>query len=157
MVGIEAFGRLAHTASQLPAGSLLGLVGIGHMGGAMALNLLKHKHRVLVYDKNPAAADKLCKHRATRVSSPADMVTTPGKLAAGQYPCRAKDHETGYTPQFKEFKNRAARSFSPLVPTYISPPQLPHTSHHDVRYAARGPAIDLPCVPRWAQACPIPH
>ncbi len=37
----------------------LGLVGLGRMGGNMALRLLRGGHRVVVYDRDPAAAEAL--------------------------------------------------------------------------------------------------
>lgn len=79
----ELARRLASTVTRVPAGSLLGLVGIGHMGGAMAANLLKHKHKVVVYDKSPAAMERLVKLGATTAESPAQLAATPGAHAPG--------------------------------------------------------------------------
>jgi hypothetical protein len=48
----------------------------------MAGHLLKQKYRVIVYDKNTDAVDRLCKQGAQRAGSPAELASTPGK--AGQ-------------------------------------------------------------------------
>ena len=51
----------------------------------MAANLLKHKHRVVVYDKSPAALERLERLGATLAESPAALAATPGaaQLCAG--------------------------------------------------------------------------
>jgi hypothetical protein len=56
----------------------------------VAANLLKAGLPVLVFDRNPAAVDKLVKLGAKAVGSPQEMGETPGKpaaaaAAAGQY------------------------------------------------------------------------
>jgi 3-hydroxyisobutyrate dehydrogenase len=48
----------------------------------VAANLLKSGLPVLVFDRNPAAVDKLVKMGATAVGSPQEMGETPGKAAA---------------------------------------------------------------------------
>lgn len=47
----------------------------------MALNLLRNKYRLLVFDKNKDAVERLVKQGATRASSPAEIAATPGTRA----------------------------------------------------------------------------
>ena len=48
----------------------------------MVYNLLKQKYRVVLYDKNQEAVERLCKHGAQRAASPAEVAATPGKGTA---------------------------------------------------------------------------
>ncbi len=52
----------------------IGLVGLGRMGGNMALRLLRDGHRVVGYDPAPAALAELESHGGTGKSSLADLV-----------------------------------------------------------------------------------
>ena len=52
----------------------LGLIGLGRMGGNMALRLLRGGHTVAVYDRDPAAAEALKAEGATPAASLADLV-----------------------------------------------------------------------------------
>jgi 3-hydroxyisobutyrate dehydrogenase-like beta-hydroxyacid dehydrogenase len=49
----------------------VGFIGLGHMGQAMARNLLKHGHRVTVYNRTRAKAEALAKEGAIVADSPA--------------------------------------------------------------------------------------
>ncbi|GAB4818892.1 hypothetical protein N2152v2_005938 [Parachlorella kessleri] len=44
----------------------------------MVYNLLKQKYRVVLYDKNQEAVERLCKHGAQRAASPAEVAARPG-------------------------------------------------------------------------------
>ena len=47
-------------------------LGLGQMGSAMAANLIKAGHRVRVWNRTPAAADKLVREGAERAATPAE-------------------------------------------------------------------------------------
>ena len=49
-----------------------GFIGLGHMGAAMAANLLKAGHKVTVYNRNAAKATPLIALGATPAAQPAD-------------------------------------------------------------------------------------
>lgn len=51
----------------------VGFIGLGVMGGPMALNVLKGGHKLSVYDLNPQAVDALVKAGATAASSPREV------------------------------------------------------------------------------------
>lgn len=54
----------------------VGFVGLGKMGGAMALNLLqKSEPRLYVYDANPVAMKRLIDHGAQACSNPAELAS----------------------------------------------------------------------------------
>ncbi|KAF6255727.1 NAD binding domain of 6-phosphogluconate dehydrogenase-domain-containing protein [Scenedesmus sp. NREL 46B-D3] len=59
----------------------IGFIGVGNMGAPMAANLLKAGLPVLVFDRNPAAVDKLVKLGAKAVGSPQELGETPGVTA----------------------------------------------------------------------------
>lgn len=59
----------------------IGFIGVGNMGAPMAANLLKAGLPVLVFDRNPAAVDKLVKLGAKAASSPQELGETPGVTA----------------------------------------------------------------------------
>jgi len=50
----------------------VGFIGLGQMGGAIAMNLLKAGHQVTVWNRSPAKADKLVTAGAKLASTPAD-------------------------------------------------------------------------------------
>ena len=50
----------------------VGFIGLGHMGAAMASNLLKTGHEVAVYNRTPSRARKLAEDGAKVASSPAE-------------------------------------------------------------------------------------
>ena len=50
---------------------VIGVVGLGHMGTAFALNLIADGRRVLASDRDPARVEALVKAGAEPVSSPA--------------------------------------------------------------------------------------
>ncbi len=52
----------------------LGIVGLGRMGGNIALRLMKHGHNCVVYDKNADAVKALAARGAARAGNLADMV-----------------------------------------------------------------------------------
>ncbi len=54
----------------------LGIVGLGRMGGNMALRLLKGGHRVVVYDREPAAITRFEREGAKGVHSLPECATT---------------------------------------------------------------------------------
>ena len=53
----------------------VGFVGLGHMGSAMAGNLIKAGHEVTVYNRSPARADPLVKLGARKATSVAEVCT----------------------------------------------------------------------------------
>ena len=50
----------------------VGFIGLGHMGAAMASNILKTEHEVVVYNRTPSRAQKLAEDGAKVASSPAE-------------------------------------------------------------------------------------
>jgi 3-hydroxyisobutyrate dehydrogenase-like beta-hydroxyacid dehydrogenase len=50
----------------------VGFIGLGHMGSAMALNLVKAGHEVTVYNRSPAKADPLVKLGARKATTVAE-------------------------------------------------------------------------------------
>jgi 3-hydroxyisobutyrate dehydrogenase-like beta-hydroxyacid dehydrogenase len=53
----------------------LGFIGLGHMGSAMAANLIRGGHEVTVFNRTPGKAAPLVAlgaHEATRCSTPSD-------------------------------------------------------------------------------------
>ena len=54
--------------------STIGFIGLGHMGGPMAQNLLKAGHRLQVFDLVPQAVQALAQAGATAASSAAEAV-----------------------------------------------------------------------------------
>jgi 6-phosphogluconate dehydrogenase len=60
-------------------GMKLGIVGLGRMGGNIALRLMKHGHACVVYDNNAKAVDTLAGQGALKASGLADML---GQLPA---------------------------------------------------------------------------
>lgn len=71
-MGVRAFS----TNTELPP---IGFIGLGHMGGHMAHNLLKAGHSLVVFDLNPASLDKInaqaaaLKRKVYRESSPRNV------------------------------------------------------------------------------------
>lgn len=59
-------------------GRLVGLLGAGNMGSAMASNLLRKGYRLMVCDMDDAAAERLVQLGATRAATPAHLAATPG-------------------------------------------------------------------------------
>jgi 3-hydroxyisobutyrate dehydrogenase len=53
----------------------IGFIGVGNMGGPMALNLLKAGHRLHVYDLSAPAVARCVEAKATAANSPASAVT----------------------------------------------------------------------------------
>lgn len=52
----------------------IGFIGLGRMGYNMCLNLLEHKHKLVVYDVNPKPGKKLSTKGATAVHSINDVI-----------------------------------------------------------------------------------
>ena len=52
----------------------IGFIGVGNMGGPMALNLLKAGHELSVFDLSTDAVDLLVKQGAVAVTNPAQAV-----------------------------------------------------------------------------------
>jgi 3-hydroxyisobutyrate dehydrogenase-like beta-hydroxyacid dehydrogenase len=50
----------------------IGFIGLGHMGAAMARNLLKAGHEVTVWNRSPGKADQLVAEGARRAATPAE-------------------------------------------------------------------------------------
>lgn len=57
-----------------PSAGLVGVVGLGHMGAAFALNLVADGRRVLAYDRDPAHMEAV---RAAGVEPPATLPSSP--------------------------------------------------------------------------------
>jgi len=57
------------------ASGTIGFIGLGKMGGAMAMNLLKSKPDLHVYDAFPAAMSRLTDAGATACQSPAELAS----------------------------------------------------------------------------------
>jgi len=53
----------------------IAMIGLGRMGGNMVKRLLGGGHKVVVYDRDPAAVDRLAKEGATPASSLEDVVS----------------------------------------------------------------------------------
>lgn len=49
----------------------IGVIGLGHMGGGIARNILKAGHRLTVWNRDPAKADALVAEGAIRAATPA--------------------------------------------------------------------------------------
>jgi 3-hydroxyisobutyrate dehydrogenase-like beta-hydroxyacid dehydrogenase len=58
----------------------IGFIGLGKMGGAMAMNLLKSTPDLHVYDANPAAMSRLADAGATTCTSPAELASKCGTI-----------------------------------------------------------------------------
>eukprot|EP00928_Gymnodinium_smaydae_P037977 TRINITY_DN26299_c0_g1_i1.p1 TRINITY_DN26299_c0_g1~~TRINITY_DN26299_c0_g1_i1.p1 ORF type:complete len:319 (-),score=88.81 TRINITY_DN26299_c0_g1_i1:38-994(-) len=63
----RAFARLAAPAAD----GTIGFIGLGNMGGPMALNLVKAGRKVVAFDLNTAAVDKIASAGGSGASSPA--------------------------------------------------------------------------------------
>lgn len=55
------------------AGKTLGFIGIGHMGRPIALRLLSHGFRLIVFDRTPQKVAELVRHGATAASQIAEL------------------------------------------------------------------------------------
>ena len=51
----------------------VGFIGVGHMGGPMAMNLIKNDFAVVVYDADPDKIAPFEAQGATRAGSPAEV------------------------------------------------------------------------------------
>ncbi|WP_407807187.1 NAD(P)-binding domain-containing protein, partial [Staphylococcus aureus] len=54
--------------------STIGFIGLGHMGGPMAANLVKAGHKVVGFDLAPAALEQAVKDGASVADSAVDAV-----------------------------------------------------------------------------------
>ena len=61
------------SVTPAPSRLTVGVVGLGHMGDAFALNLIADGHRVLTYDRDPVREAELRKAGAEAVSGLADL------------------------------------------------------------------------------------
>jgi 3-hydroxyisobutyrate dehydrogenase-like beta-hydroxyacid dehydrogenase len=52
----------------------IGFIGLGRMGSAIALNILKAGHELVVWNRSPAAVAELAKHGAVAAKTPADTL-----------------------------------------------------------------------------------
>lgn len=68
----------AEKAMSLELQGTIAFIGVGNMGGPMAANLLRAGLPVLVFDRNPAAVEKLTRLGAKAASSPQEVGSTPG-------------------------------------------------------------------------------
>ena len=68
----------------------MGFVGVGTMGVHMASSLLRAGVRLVVFDTNDAAVDRLSAMGASVSSSPAELAATPGAICITLWcwPCR---------------------------------------------------------------------
>lgn len=55
----------------------IGFIGLGHMGKAIAANLVRGGHHVRVWNRSPAAATELARDGAEAVAGPADAAAVP--------------------------------------------------------------------------------
>lgn len=62
--------------SSLPTRGRVGFIGLGHMGGPMARQLVKAGYDVTVWSRSAAHVDELVADGATRATSPADAIAT---------------------------------------------------------------------------------
>src|SRR3954465_3820913 len=67
--------RSSPLAGRKPMAGSVGFIGLGNMGGPMALNLVKAGFELVVHDINPARLDPL-------VAAGATVETSPGAVAA---------------------------------------------------------------------------
>jgi 3-hydroxyisobutyrate dehydrogenase-like beta-hydroxyacid dehydrogenase len=78
---VQASTRAALATRNLPDGSIMtaaphgpvGVVGLGHMGAAFALNLMADGHHVLAYDRNPMRVEALGAAGAEAAAELADL------------------------------------------------------------------------------------
>ncbi|XP_071440860.1 3-hydroxyisobutyrate dehydrogenase, mitochondrial [Hetaerina americana] len=95
MAGFQVFGRLLGpalsktgysrvihrksvfygTGSTRSNHNLVGFIGLGNMGGPMALNLLNKGHQLVVYDVNPDSMSTLADQGALLAKHPADVAS----------------------------------------------------------------------------------
>jgi 3-hydroxyisobutyrate dehydrogenase-like beta-hydroxyacid dehydrogenase len=73
----------------------VGFIGLGSMGSAMAVNLLKASYRLRVYNRTPEKAAPLVALGAVRVSQPADVVEPGGILITSLADDRAVEETIG--------------------------------------------------------------
>ena len=76
----SAAASAASAAAAAAPPMTVGFVGVGNMGSAMAGALLRAGHRLLVFDRNPAAVEALVARGAAAAASPKAIAETPGAL-----------------------------------------------------------------------------
>jgi 3-hydroxyisobutyrate dehydrogenase len=67
----------------------IGFLGLGNMGGPMALNLLKAGHSLTVFDLSPASLARLTEAGATAATSPAAIAQSDAELIISMLPAAA--------------------------------------------------------------------
>ena len=67
----------------------IGFIGLGHMGGPMAANLLKAGHQLNVFDLSTAAVEQLAEQGATACASVKELVQTKPELIISMLPAAA--------------------------------------------------------------------
>ena len=67
----------------------IGFLGLGNMGGPMALNLLKAGHSLTVFDLSPASLARLVEAGATAATSPAAIAQSDAELIISMLPAAA--------------------------------------------------------------------
>ena len=67
----------------------IGFLGLGNMGGPMALNLLKAGHSLTVFDLSPASLARLVEAGATAAASPAAIAQSDAELIISMLPAAA--------------------------------------------------------------------
>ncbi|MDX1369576.1 3-hydroxyisobutyrate dehydrogenase [Pseudomonas sp.] len=67
----------------------IGFLGLGNMGGPMALNLLKAGHSLTVFDLSPASLARLTEAGATAAASPAAIAQSDAELIITMLPAAA--------------------------------------------------------------------
>ncbi|MDP2243781.1 3-hydroxyisobutyrate dehydrogenase [Pseudomonas sp.] len=67
----------------------IGFLGLGNMGGPMALNLLKAGHSLTVFDLSPASLARLTEAGATAATSPAAIAQSDAELIITMLPAAA--------------------------------------------------------------------
>lgn len=67
----------------------IGFLGLGNMGGSMALNLLKAGHSLMVFDLSPASLARLVEAGAIAAASPAAIAQSDAELIITMLPAAA--------------------------------------------------------------------
>ena len=62
----------------------IGFIGLGHMGGPMAANLLRGGHRLIVADVQAAPVDRLVALGATKGTTPRAIAAARGRSGRPQ-------------------------------------------------------------------------
>ncbi len=113
----------------------VGFIGLGQMGGAIALNLVKAGHSVTVYNRTRAKAEALALEGAEIAESPADACRRPVVITM-----LADDDAVG-TVLFGSGEGLST----------LSPERHPYLDEHDQRRALRPAGAGAS--KRWSNVC----